>query len=236
MSKFYIFIGEEIKNHVWQDKVLETGKRYPMGDFEAYKGEVTDKVTLFLLPTEMFGSDYSDGGLAALSNHKAFLEMFGNTEGVYDLYGGFNSYGVAIRADVVENNSEIKIVLDGLEEYPIMDEEVFRKIETEWECAAMKEVVDDLSSKIDLTDLIPDCEKLLENLEAIEQLAWDGVHELNLEFSHESNSAFLNYERVQPYVEDKLLLDHCKDLPLLINREWSCEQTRKLFEEKIKNG
>ena len=234
MSEFYVFTGRDYKGAGnWEDSVLETGMSYPYQDFEPYEGEVTDKKKVFIQPSYMRGSDYS-GGLATLSNHNVFLKEFEKVEGVYDLHGAYGGYGIAIRADVAEDNEKIKDVLDGLENYGLIYEEAYSELENKWQQEAMKHVVDDLCGKIDLIDLIPDYEAFLENMEAIEQLAWDGVNELNLGWSIENNSAYLDYEEVMPYVEDRLLIDHCKDLPLLISREWSCEQTKKLFEQKLK--
>jgi hypothetical protein len=232
---YHVYTGVTYKKGEFHPTILETGKSYSYGDFEPYGGEVTDenKKNLFLLPEIFEGSDYA-GGLCQLSNHKTFMERFKKTEGVYDLHGGFGTYAIAIRADVAESNEEIKEVLSALENYPVMDEDVFREIESEWEIEAMKDIVDDLCRAVHLEELLPNQEELLEDKEAIEQYAWDGIAWLNLEFSHENSSAWLDFKRVQPYVEDRLLIDHCPKPALLISREWSCEEVLTRYEKKLK--
>jgi hypothetical protein len=232
----YAFVGTELVNGAWQDRVLEVGGSYFIGDFEAYNGEVTEALrkSLFIQPNLFAGSDYS-GGSIERSNHKAFLELYGEVEGVYDIYGGMGTYGVAIRLDVSEDNTEIKELLDSLKNYCLIDEEAHSKMEHEWDCEALKDIVSDLCRNIDLEAYIPDYETLLENEEKIEEYAWDAVRELNLNFVHENNSAYLDYEELKPYVEDILLIEHCTKLPLLINREWACEDNRQKYIDKCSN-
>jgi hypothetical protein len=75
-----------------------------------------------------------------------------------------------------------------------------------------------------------------QTLKKIELIIWDGINELNLELSYENNSAYLDADKVLPYVEDRILLERCKDLPLLVERKWSCNQTQVMYEQKLKGG
>lgn len=231
------FVGTEMVNDVWQDQVLEVGGSYFIGDFETYYGgEVTEALrkSLFIQPDLLAGSDFS-GGSVERSNHKAFLEMYGEVEGVYEVWGGMGTYGVAIRLDVSEDNKEIKELLNSLENYCLIDEEAHSALEHEWECEAMKDIVSDLCRNIDLEAYIPDYETLLENDEKIEEHAWSAIRELNLNFVLENNSAYIDSDQVQSYVEDMLLIEHCTKLPLLINREWACEDNRQKYIDKCSN-
>ena len=230
----YKFTGMRMVNNVWEETPLETGFAYSVADFEPYNREVTEDLrkSLFIQPELLAGSDYS-GGALQMSNSKSFLEKFGDVEGVYELWGGMGTYGVAIRLDVYEDITEIKETLDGLDEYPVIDEEALSVLENEWDCEAMNDVVSDLCNRIDLEQYIPDYETYLENSDKIEEYAWDAVNNLGIEFTHENNSSYLNYEEVKPYVEDRLLIEHCDKLPLLINREWACEENHQRYIEKF---
>lgn len=226
--------GTEFVQGVWQDTVLETGCCYAYGDFQPYKGEVTEalKKSLYFFSSHLEGSDYS-GGSYQKSNHRVFLKRFKDVDGIYEVSGGTGTYSIAIRVDVYESNSEIKDVLDALEGYSVIDEDDMSQLENEWENEALPDLISDLCRHIDLEQYIPDYDIHSEDTEKLGMIIWDGINECNIDWNHEYVSAYLNYELVQPYVEDRLLIDNCPALPRLINRNWSCEQTRTLYTEKL---
>lgn len=209
-----------------------TGVRYSYGDFKLYRGEVTDeeKKGFYILPDLLCGGDYS-GAACTRSNHRVFLRDFEHIEGVYDLYGGYGTYAIAIRADVAEENEDIKEILDSLESNsPAIDEEDVMALEQEWAEAAMKDVVSDLIRSINLDDYLPEGDYD----EDIEAFASEGIEDLGLEWTYENTSAYMDTKHVQPYVEDRLLIKHCTDMPLLITRKWCCDITGSLYEQKLK--
>ena len=163
------------------------------------------------------------------------MKEFKNVGGVHDVWGGFGSFAVAIRADVAESNERIKETLDGLENYPVIDEDDMSNLRNEWEQEAVKDMVHGLQNGIynDLEELIEDT---CIDSDKIELFVWDGINELNLEWDYESNSAYLDADKVLPYVEDVILIEQCKDLPLLIDRKWSCNKTQTMYEQKLKGG
>ena len=174
----YKFTGTEHTNEGWQAIPLEVGCSYCIGDFEKYEGSITEDLrkNLFVLPALMQGSDYS-GGSIQRSNKRSFLKKYEKTEGVYEVYGGYNTYGVAIRLDIYESK-EIKDVFDALENYPLIDDEDHTQLKDEWEGQYMKNIlIDELCKDIKLEAYIPEWESLLEDKEAIELIAWDGVNE-----------------------------------------------------------
>lgn len=234
-TAYYTFEGIQIIKGIWKPVTLENGNSYSYGDFQEYRGEVTEalKKSLFIIPKWFIGSDHSGGALEK-SNHRSFLRIFGKVNGVYELYGGFNTYAIAIRVDVAESNPEIKSTLEELENYPLVDEEDHSELEFEWQCEAMLNILDDIIRAIDLEEYIPDIETILEDKEALEHIAWDGSNTLNLEWISETTSSFLKgTNALQSYIEDRLLIDHCKDLPLLINRNWSCNEIKEAFMNKL---
>ena len=240
---YYTFEGREIKRTKedsfgqWVPIILEIGNSYSYGDFQEFKGTVTEenKKTLFITPELLEGSDYS-GSTVQKSNHRSFLKMFKKVEGVYDLYGGYSTFAVAIRLDVYESNEEIKEVLDGIEDYPVVDQDDLTELECEQQQEAMPELIRDVRNDIDLEEYIPEIETLIEDDEKLESLIWKGIEELNLDWDQQTTGAYLNPDEVLPYVQDKILLEHCKDLPLFINRKWSCNETRIEFESKLKGA
>lgn len=97
------------------------------------------------------GSDYS-GSMVERSNHKVFMEEFGEENGVVDAYGSHGSFGVLVR--VKDASDEILERLDGLDTYPVMDDDAHGAAEIEaqeeaWEAWAKSDFVRALHKKFD---------------------------------------------------------------------------------------
>lgn len=111
--------------------------------------------TLFVLPAYLSGSDYS-GGSVEVSNHRLFLEEFGELDGVHNVYGGYGTYAAAVRLDVWRAGADksacswlgndpdlitcdedgpcahrLRAWLEELESYPVADEEDLCQVEME---------------------------------------------------------------------------------------------------------
>jgi hypothetical protein len=230
----HTFVGTELVQGTWEDIVLEVGGSYSLGDFQAYRGEVTEALrkSLFIMPRYMSGSDYS-GGSVQCSNHKAFLDKFGKIEGVYDIYGGFGTYGIAIRLDVYEDNLEIKEAIDNLDDYPLFDEEAHSELEMEWQQEFITSELSHFCYQIDLEYYIPEIDEILKDEGTIESYIWESIDPLDLEFQYDNTGSYVDLDKVKPYVEDRLIIEHAKQFPLFINREWSCKETEEMFKKKL---
>jgi hypothetical protein len=242
----FIFDKSDYVNGTWQDASLKTGSRYSIGDFKHFKGEVTEALykSLIIQPPQLSGSDYS-GGIAEQSNHRTFLKQFKDVDGVYDLYGGYGTYGIAIRLDTYTTNEEIKEVIDGLEGYALISEDDYSELEHDYEQQYVTQFSTELTNELndpnaDICPMIPDINIDFENdiEELVGNLIWDAIHNLDMHFEYETTSAYIKDpdHKVRKYLEDRLLIDHYKKIPLLINREWVCEQTEQLFKAKLTGG
>jgi hypothetical protein len=78
----------------------------------------------------MGGSDYS-GGSVEVANHKVFMEEFGDLPGVHEIHGDFDTYGVVIRLDCITPG--MIEIFEGLDNYPVIDEEAMSEVEREAE-------------------------------------------------------------------------------------------------------
>lgn len=234
-ATYYYFDGEELVNGIWEPMDPNRYSSLGFGKFRPFKGTVTEELlkTLYIFPDSLSGGDYSESSGISFSNHRVFIKEFGKVKGVHDLHSGWGSFGVAIRADIVESHEGIKEILDGLENYPLIDEDDLSELTNEWEQEAVKDMIHGVQHAIenDLDELLEDTDI---DSDVVETLIWDGINELNLDWTYESNSAYMDKDRVTPYVEDRVLIDNCKDLPLLIDRKWSCNQTHNLYEQKFK--
>ena len=85
------------------------------------------------VPYTMY-SDYS-GGTVERANCQAFLEQFGELPGVYPVYGGYGTTGVVIRRALLRNE-DVLYVLEGLDDYPLINEDVLSELEFELEAEA----------------------------------------------------------------------------------------------------
>lgn len=120
-------------------------------------------VVLYFAPDYLSGSDYS-GGTVEQSNRAVFLEDFGALPGVVDCFGGHGTFAVAIRADLLldispERDGESKrttkrremlAALQGLSDYPLLDEGAHSILEIEregedWESYGAADFADYLS-------------------------------------------------------------------------------------------
>jgi len=234
---YYTFDGKEIKNGIWQAIDPYDYNSLSYGDFHEFKGTVTEELlkTLYIIPDLLSGGDYCNSSEVNISNHRTFLKEFGKVAGVHDLYGGYGTFAVAIRADIAELNDAIKETLDGLENYPVIDDEDISNLRNDWEQEAVKDMVHNVQRSIenDLEEYIKDTEV---DSDKIELIIWDCINDLNLDWSYESNSAYMDDDKITPYVEDKILLERCEKtmLPLLLSRKWSCKSTLNDFESKLK--
>jgi hypothetical protein len=77
-------------------------------------------------------SDYS-GGTVECANCKAFLELYEDLPGVWEVSGGYGTTGVVILKSLYEENEEVKETIDNLADYPLIDEEALSELEMELE-------------------------------------------------------------------------------------------------------
>ena len=104
------------------------------------------------------GSDYS-GSTVERSNYLSFLESYGDNSFVHQVYGGYDTYAAAIGLTGLltcadDTADSILEALEGLADYPVLDEEALSTLEMEgadsaWECWAADDFVKALRAKFD---------------------------------------------------------------------------------------
>jgi len=79
-------------------------------------------------------SDYS-GGTVERSNCQTFLDMFKefNEISMWKIYGGYCTTGVLIRRSLYENSEEVRDVIDGLFDYPLISDDDLSQLEIDLE-------------------------------------------------------------------------------------------------------
>ena len=126
-----------------QGQRLSYGNIREVSNHEGY----SDK-ELYLMPDSMTGSDYS-GNLINKSNHDVFLKDHEEKEGVHDVYGGYGTFAVAIRKDAYESDEDLRQEIDGLEDYPLLDEEEHSRLEVEASVEAWNNWAESTLSSVD---------------------------------------------------------------------------------------
>lgn len=122
---------QEIKNREWtvfDDPEKQGVARVWYGDIhDAEQGD-------YIEVPDCTYSDYS-GCTVQRSNCQSFLRIFAEHLGkdMWELYGGYGTTGVLIRTSLYENNPEVKEVIDGIFDYPLIDEEDLSELEFELE-------------------------------------------------------------------------------------------------------
>jgi hypothetical protein len=170
--------------------------RLSYGDLEPLNQYQSPEPADFYMPELMTGSDYCHSGSVEVSNHRVFLEQYGKLPNVYDVYGGYGTFAVAIRLDSI--TEEMREDFARLENYPLLDEddhsEVERKAEDEaWEGSYRHDFIRDLTTKF------PALEEQIDTMtaEQIDSLFRALMERTNTYWQNEcGNSAYVDLDRV----------------------------------------
>ena len=180
----------------WKDTEPADLARLSYGDLKPLDKHQTPEPTDFLMPDILSGSDYCSSGSVEVSNHRVFLERYGKLPNVYDVYGGYGTFAVAIRLDSITD--EMIEDLNSLEEYPVLDDEDHGEVEMEaeneaWECYVSHDFAEALAKKF------PALEEQIEDFseDRLQQIFYILMERTNTDWEHEcGNVAFVCIERV----------------------------------------
>ena len=102
---------------------------------EALSTDATEEGELYFFLPYASGSDYS-GSTVEAANHKEFLESYGEEAFVWESHGGFNTYAVVLGLTGLlecadDTFNAILDIIEGLENYPLIDDEALSKLESD---------------------------------------------------------------------------------------------------------
>lgn len=111
------------------------GGSYPMDCFEPASNrdeanEANEAGTLYLRVPYCSGGDYC-GGAVELANYHEFVDMFGNRTGVVKTTGYPGGFGIVVKLSTLDNDDEMIEVVNGLYNYPCIDDECLDEVEQE---------------------------------------------------------------------------------------------------------
>lgn len=108
---------------------------FPVGQTSISYGDIKeDKNGLFLEVPYSTYSDYS-GCTVERSNCRVFEDMFKEFLGtdMWTIYGGYGTSGILITVKLYENNEDVREVISGLFDYPLINEDDLSELEMEIE-------------------------------------------------------------------------------------------------------
>jgi hypothetical protein len=113
-----------------------------------------------VIPDEFLYGDYN-GGLVNKANYTYFVEVFGDLDGVVEIYGDYDLHGIAIEPDLLASNEEIKEMFARLEDYPLVCEDTYDTVcaeseEEAWESWVRSEFRSQLYHYHDDDEIIDD--------------------------------------------------------------------------------
>lgn len=156
--------GNYYKYSPYRGTLLTDVSTIRYSDLEDAGRGVTGGPNVVFIESALLASDYSgnDGGVVR-SNVNWWHENFGDTDGVlwWDVSGGHSTFGIAVLADVLDTNSafyaehaddedlladaeRIREAIEGLENYPLLDEEGYSELEMEFQDAQFDDDASDV--------------------------------------------------------------------------------------------
>lgn len=222
MQERYVYKGTETLIH---------GQTYHVKNFSPLHYSLPFD-NIFIIPP-IVNDPSNMGDCLTISNHRVFMERYSHLEGIFNLNCN-GSVGVAIRLYLALTNKDINTDIKQTR-YAIDNNDL--KLEQEkWEQKEVSRIINEISPLINLETYIPNFKDTLLNHDK-KDLSWiikNAVNELGYEWSYNEDPAEqISGENLLPYIEDIFLLDYCKELPLLMNREWSCPYTEDLYHNKF---
>ena len=186
--------------------------RLSYGDLKPLDNHQTPEPTDFLTPEQLSGSDYCSSGSVEVSNHRVFLEQFKDSPNVYDVYGGYGTFAVAIRLDSITD--EMVEVLNALEDYPVIDEEDLSEVEHESEEESWSNCYRSDFERA-LSREFPDLEETIDDMttEQVDALFYEVQDRTNTYWAHETgNNAYIDVDRVVAGVTEEDIVKFSTEL------------------------
>jgi hypothetical protein len=162
------------------------------------------EVDIFLIPKYMQYGDYDNSCMVERSNYKLFLEDYKEEKGIFCIYGGYGSSGIAISIryllDLVNEDKADEIIelLNGLNNYPCIDDGDMSNMEYE----LFLESLDSYAIK--------DCSSLLANQFLLEVYDFneDKLKDLLIEKDRYGNPSWMIESGGICYIDTKELISH----------------------------
>lgn len=175
-------------------KTIPEDESTSCGDLHEVKlGEFVERAWgpdgLYLEVPHSSGGDYS-GSTVEKANHKEFMAQFGELPWVHEYHGGYGTYGVVVNvkewiASDDESSAESMIeIFEGLEDYPLINEEALSLLEMElsdeaWDSWGQSDFRQALENDCEFVDIeIVDAGKFRQFFEAAREAVnvyWESV-------------------------------------------------------------
>lgn len=157
----------------WQTDRIEPGQEYPYGRFDKAGDIKGDPDAPVWVEVEYAtGSDYS-GGTVNRANYEKIKEEFSDNPDIAFLYGGWGTFGVLVREE--PTTDEVRDLIAGLENYPVVDEEALSEHENKlseeaWDSWARSDFMSEIPKHLggDLDPSSPEYEAIEQAVETLD--------------------------------------------------------------------
>lgn len=178
----------------WDEEKADDVTEMSYGDF------TRDKNGEYIMVPYCGGSDYSGDSVTA-SNHRVFLKDFGKCPGVWNVYGGYGTYAIAVR--ITDLTQEMIEIINRLESYPVIDEDAMFEMELEQQNEAWENWVRSDFTKA-LIKAFPSEENTIGNMEddQLYELFRNAMEKGNIYWENETgNNAWIDVDEIAAHVE-----------------------------------
>jgi hypothetical protein len=147
------------------------------------------------------GSDYS-GSTVEYSNYRTLWDEFGKLHAMYKFYGGYSTFGLALKVSSIRNTDRYKELLEAIQslfDYPLYSEDDLSEYETEVldECI-QNYVLSDL--KQELSDRLNVSEDNLQSDENLTELIYQACYNVIEPIFESPFSCYIDIEKLADYV------------------------------------
>lgn len=216
-----------LERYVYKDPVpLIPGQTYNVNNFTPLI-DTEPSLQIFVIPP-IVNDPSNMKDCLTLSNHRIFMKRYSHLDGVFNLNCN-GSVGVAIRLYLALTNEYLN---NDLSSRYAIDENDLKDMQKEWEQKEFTRIINDIKPLINLKNLIPNFEEIFASYtyKDLSDIISTAMLELALEWSYNDDPAEqISSDYFLPFFEDMILLSHCKELPLLTNREWFCTYTKDIY-------
>jgi len=183
---------QELEGNTWVENPIQGGSEYWLEDLQTSVNP--DREMWVEFPYTAYG-DYCGHADVGASNYRSMKEEFGEHKDVAFVSGsyGFN----AVIYNTATKDEEILNVLKGLENYPLIDEDMNSHVRLEWENEAWDNWARS-DFKHELCKLFPDLEEAIDDIsdDDIQTLFHEAQEEANEYWECETNGAYIDVDKI----------------------------------------
>jgi hypothetical protein len=181
-----------LEGNTWVENPIQGGSEYWLSDLQTSKSP--DREAWKEFPYTAHG-DYCGHGDVGVSNYRSMKEEFGEHKDIAFISGDYGFQAVIY--NTATKDEEILDILEKLENYPLIDEDMHSEVTMEWENEAWDNWArSDFQHK--LYKLHPDLEEVIDDIsdDDIWTLFHEAQEEANEYWEYETSGAWIDVDKI----------------------------------------